>query len=158
MGLAGGIGQAVPRKEDARLLTGRGRYLPDIVLPNMAFAAIVRSPHAHARIRAIDKSRALKSPGVIAVLTGADFEADGRNPIPHAVSIEGMPDVTLRLFPGHEALHRVDRDIARRQGALRRRAGGDGDRGRAHGGEGCGRAGRGRLRAASRPWCARRMR
>jgi aerobic carbon-monoxide dehydrogenase large subunit len=100
MGLAGGIGQAVPRKEDARLLTGRGRYLPDIVLPNMAFAAIVRSPHAHARIRAIDKSRALKSPGVIAVLTGADFKADGRNPIPHTVSIEGMPDVTLRLFPG----------------------------------------------------------
>jgi len=98
--ITSGIGQAVPRKEDLRLLTGRGRYLPDIVLPNMAFAAIVRSPHAHARIRGIDKSRAEKSPGVIAIFTGADFLADGRGAIPHAAAVEGMPDVTLRLFPG----------------------------------------------------------
>jgi aerobic carbon-monoxide dehydrogenase large subunit len=98
--IAFGIGQAVPRKEDARLLTGRGRYLPDISLPNMAFAAIVRSPHAHARIRSVDKSAADKAPGVIAVLSGADFAADGRNPIPHQANVEGMPDVTLRLKPG----------------------------------------------------------
>ena len=49
-----GIGQPVPRKEDLRLLTGGGRYVPDIALPNMAFAAMLRSPHAHARIEAID--------------------------------------------------------------------------------------------------------
>jgi len=57
-----GIGQPVPRKEDLRFLTGRGRYLPDIMLPNMAFAVLVRSPHAHALIRSIDKRAAESSP------------------------------------------------------------------------------------------------
>jgi len=50
-----GIGQAVPRTEDLRLLTGRGRYLEDINLPGQAHAAVLRSPHAHARIAAIDR-------------------------------------------------------------------------------------------------------
>jgi aerobic carbon-monoxide dehydrogenase large subunit len=95
-----GIGQSVRRKEDWRLLTGNGRYLPDISLPRMAFAAMVRSPYGHARIRSIDTSAARAAPGVIAVFTGADFAGDGRNPIPHQVAIEGKPDVTLRLRPG----------------------------------------------------------
>jgi carbon-monoxide dehydrogenase large subunit len=95
-----GIGQPVPRKEDLRLLTGGGRYVPDIALPNMAFAAMLRSPHAHARIEAIDTTRARASPGVIAVFTHADFDADGRRPIPHQAAVSGTPDVTLRVRPG----------------------------------------------------------
>jgi len=95
-----GIGQPVRRKEDLRLLTGRGQYVPDISLPNMVFAAMVRSPHAHALVRAIDSSAARSVPGVIAIFTGADFDADGRNPIPHAAAITGAPDVTIRVRPG----------------------------------------------------------
>jgi aerobic carbon-monoxide dehydrogenase large subunit len=97
-----GIGQSVPRKEDVRLLIGRGRYVPDITLPNMAFATMVRSPHAHARIRTIDTTRARAMPGVIAVFTRADFDADGRRPIPHQASVSGAPDVTLRVRPGSD--------------------------------------------------------
>ena len=78
-----GIGQPVRRKEDFRLLTGRGRYGDDVVLPGMAHAVFVRSPHAHARIVSVDKAAALAAPGVLAVLTGADYVADGLGPIPH---------------------------------------------------------------------------
>jgi aerobic carbon-monoxide dehydrogenase large subunit len=95
-----GIGQPVLRKEDLRLLTGRGRYLPDISLPRMAFAAIVRSPHGHARIKSIELRAARAAPGVVAILTGADFVADGRKPIPHNASVKGPPDVGLRLRDG----------------------------------------------------------
>ena len=95
-----GIGQPVPRKEDLRLLTGGGRYVPDIALPDMAFAAMVRSPHAHARIAAIDATRARALPGVIAVFTRADFDADGLRPIPHQAAVSGAPDVALRVRSG----------------------------------------------------------
>jgi aerobic carbon-monoxide dehydrogenase large subunit len=95
-----GIGQAVRRKEDLRLLTGKGRYLPDILLTNMAFAAMVRSPHGHARVKSIDARAARAAPGVIAVLTGKDFVADGLSPIPHNAQVSGPPDVTLRVKPG----------------------------------------------------------
>ena len=64
------LGQPVPRFEDPRLLRGGGRYVDDFVLPRMAFGYVLRSPHAHARIRAIDTSRAKQAPGVLAVLTG----------------------------------------------------------------------------------------
>ncbi len=67
-----GIGQPVRRVEDQRLVTGRGRYTDDINLPGQAYGYVVRSPHAHARIRRIDTSRALAAPGVLAVLTAAD--------------------------------------------------------------------------------------
>ena len=97
-----GIGQPVPRSGDARLLTGGGRYLPDITLPNMAFAAMVRSPHAHARIRAIDTSKACAVPGVVAVLTRADFDTDGLRPIPHQAAVAGGTDITLRVRPGFQ--------------------------------------------------------
>ena len=76
------IGQSIKRVEDERFITGRGRYTDDIVLPNMAYAAIVRSPHAHARITAIDASAALDHDDVIAVFTGEDMKDDGINPIP----------------------------------------------------------------------------
>src|ERR1700730_14076908 len=77
------IGQALPRKEDARLLTGGGRYSDDIDLPGQAYATFVRSPHAHAHILAVDTAAARAMPGVLAVLTGADAAADGLSPIPH---------------------------------------------------------------------------
>jgi 2-furoyl-CoA dehydrogenase large subunit len=66
------IGSAVPRVEDARLLTGRGRYMADLVFPGSREAAILRSPHPHARIAAIDARAARLRPGVDAVLTGED--------------------------------------------------------------------------------------
>jgi carbon-monoxide dehydrogenase large subunit len=97
-----GIGQPVPRKDDARLLTGGGRYLPDIALPGMAFAAMVRSPHAHARIVVIDTAKARASPGVIAVLTHADFDQDGLRPIPHQATLAGGTDIALRVRSGFQ--------------------------------------------------------
>ncbi|HEY1502790.1 MAG TPA: xanthine dehydrogenase family protein molybdopterin-binding subunit, partial [Stellaceae bacterium] len=70
-----GIGKPVRRKEDRRLLTGRGRYTVDIDIPGQAHAVLLRSPHAHARIKSIDTARAQASPGVLAVFTGADVLA-----------------------------------------------------------------------------------
>lgn len=69
------IGQSVKRTEDKRFLTGQGRYTDDIVLPNMVYAYILRSPYAHARIKSIDTSKALAMKGVVAIYTGKDFEA-----------------------------------------------------------------------------------
>jgi carbon-monoxide dehydrogenase large subunit len=92
-----GIGQPVRRKEDFRLLTGQGSFADDISLPEMVHAVIVRAPHAHARIVSIDNSAALASPGVLGVLTGRDFVADGLAPIPHGAGLMGPPDVAVRL-------------------------------------------------------------
>ncbi len=81
------VGDRLLRKEDPRLVQGRGRYVGDITLPGILHAAIVRSPHAHARIGAIDAARALKAPGVAGVVTFADLgEATRPLPIvpPHA--------------------------------------------------------------------------
>ena len=77
-----GIGQAVTRFEDPRLVRGEGRYVGDIVLPGMAFGYVLRSPHAHARIRSIDTAKAGAAPGVLAVLTGADWQASGFGDLP----------------------------------------------------------------------------
>ena len=76
------IGQSVRRREDPRLLTGRGRYFDDLKLADQFHAAIVRSPHAHADIKDIDTRAALQMPGVHAVLTGKDYEADGFGTMP----------------------------------------------------------------------------
>ena len=70
-----GIGQPVTRREDQRLLTGAGRYTDDIDIPGQAYAHILRSPHAHAEIAAIDTAAATVAPGVACVLTGADIAA-----------------------------------------------------------------------------------
>ena len=72
-----GIGAKVPRKEDQRFITGKGRYTDDINLPGQVHAYFVRSPHAHATINAINKAPAEGMPGVLAVLTGEDAKADG---------------------------------------------------------------------------------
>ena len=77
-----GIGAAVRRKEDARFLTGKGRYTDDIQRPGQLYAHFVRSPHAHANIAGIDVSAAQAAPGVAAVLTGADLAADGVGGLP----------------------------------------------------------------------------
>jgi aerobic carbon-monoxide dehydrogenase large subunit len=76
------IGQSVSRFEDPRLLKGGGRYVGDMVLPGMVFGQVLRSPHAHARIRSIDVSRAKAAPGVLAVLIGADWQASGWADLP----------------------------------------------------------------------------
>ncbi|MGE0747115.1 MAG: xanthine dehydrogenase family protein molybdopterin-binding subunit, partial [Rhodospirillales bacterium] len=78
-----GISRSVPRVEDLRLLRGKGRYVDDDVLPGQAQAYMMRSPHAHARIGSIDTTAAAAAPGVLAVLTNADWKADGLGPIPH---------------------------------------------------------------------------
>src|SRR6185295_13710765 len=78
-----GFGRPIPRKEDARLVTGRGRFSDDFNLPGQTYAHLVRSPHAHARVLSIDASAALAMPGVLAVLTGRDAAADGLASIPH---------------------------------------------------------------------------
>src|SRR6266404_4357574 len=78
------LGQPVSRFEDPRLLRGGGRYVDDMVLPRMAFGHVLRSPHAHARIRSIDVTEAKAAPGVLAVLTGADWEASGWRDLPSA--------------------------------------------------------------------------
>ena len=77
-----GIGKPVARKEDDRLLQGQGCYTDDFNLPGQAYASVVRSPHAHARIRSIDAKEALAMPDVLAVLTGNDAAQDGLKPVP----------------------------------------------------------------------------
>jgi carbon-monoxide dehydrogenase large subunit len=77
------IGKPMPRNEDARLVTGRGRFSDDFRLDDQAYAAMVRSPYPHARIRRVDTGRVRAMPGVLGVFTGADCLADKLGPIPH---------------------------------------------------------------------------
>src|SRR5260370_2691658 len=66
------VGSREKRPDDPRILTGRGRYVDDVVLPRMVHVAFVRSPHAHARVTRVEVGRARRAPGVAGVLTGAD--------------------------------------------------------------------------------------
>ena len=79
-----GLGTSRLRKEDARFIRGKGTYIDDIKLPGMLFGAIVRSPYAHARIKSINKAKALAVPGVVAVLTADDLKP---------VKLDWMPTV-----------------------------------------------------------------
>ena len=72
-----GLGQSVPRYEDPRLLRGGGQYTDDLNRPGQARGHVLRSPHAHARIAGIDCTAARAAPGVLAVLTHDDWQADG---------------------------------------------------------------------------------
>src|SRR5690348_17088693 len=95
------LGQPVPRFEDPRLLRGGGRYVDDFVLPRMVFGHVLRSPHAHAQIRSIDVRAAKQMPGVLAVLTGADWKASGWSDLPAAGGMKrpgGLPSYKPR-FP-----------------------------------------------------------
>ena len=85
-----GIGASPRRKEDGRFITGRGQYTDDIVLPGQLYAAFVRSPHAHARVRSVNATRARGLAGVRSVYTGADLKAAGVNPIPVAWLLPGL--------------------------------------------------------------------
>ena len=75
MGDMNSIGVSVKRKEDYRFLTGAGTYTDDLTLPHQSYASFVRSPHAHAKIKAIKQDKALKAPGVVAIFTGEDLAA-----------------------------------------------------------------------------------
>jgi carbon-monoxide dehydrogenase large subunit len=94
-----GIGVPVRRREDRRFLTGRGRYVHDIVRPGQLYAVFLRSPHAHAEILAIDKTEALANHGVAAIFTGADVAADKLNGVPCAWGIAGKDGSPMKEPP-----------------------------------------------------------
>ena len=143
------IGKPIRRAEDERLITGRGQFSDDFRFDGQTYAAIVRSPYPHARIRGIDSSRARKMKGVLGVFTGADCLADKLGPIPH----DPLPKTARR----HEAaragrrqgVHRTAHAAAGRQGAPCRRGGGDGGCRDQEPGARRRRGGRGRLRGAA---------
>ncbi|MFZ2066083.1 MAG: xanthine dehydrogenase family protein molybdopterin-binding subunit [Xanthobacteraceae bacterium] len=97
------IGKPLPRKEDARLITGHGRFTDDFAVEGQTYAAIVRSPHPHARIAAIITERAKAMPGVLGVFTGADCAADKIGPIPHDPVPKTKYDMKLH-GPGGKAV------------------------------------------------------
>ena len=109
------IGKPLARKEDARLITGKGRFTDDFTLANQTWAAMVRSPYPHARIVSIDPSAALEMPGVLAVYTGADCAADGLKDIPHNPVPSTQFDVKLtgrngtKVFIGSHLLLPTDK-------------------------------------------------
>jgi carbon-monoxide dehydrogenase large subunit len=98
----GYVGQAMKRREDPRMITGRGNYIDDIVLPGMLHLAVVRSPEAHADIVSIDTAEAKAAPGVVAVFTGEELAADFAGPIP---MVWDPPGVEIRT-PEHWPLKR----------------------------------------------------
>ena len=97
------IGESVLRKEDLRFLTGVGQYTDDVQLPGMAYTVFVRSPHAHATIRSINKQAALGSPGVLAVFDGQDVANDKVGGLPCGWLITGT-DGTPMKEPPHPIL------------------------------------------------------
>ncbi len=98
-----GIGASVRRKEDLRFLTGHGKYTDDINLPRQTYAYFLRSPHAHATLKGIDKAAAMAAPGVVAILTGEEIAADGVGGIPCGWQIHSK-DGSPMAEPAHPAL------------------------------------------------------
>jgi carbon-monoxide dehydrogenase large subunit len=94
-----GIGAAVRRREDVRLLTGNGRFVSDLAFEGELHCAFLRSPHAHARIRRIDTSAAALAPGVVAVYTGADMAADDVGPMASLWRIPGANGTRMNEPP-----------------------------------------------------------
>jgi carbon-monoxide dehydrogenase large subunit len=94
-----GIGASPRRKEDQRFLTGRGNYVADIKRPGMVAGVFVRSPHAHAKLKAIDAKPALAMPGVLAVFTGEDLKADGVGGLPCGWGITGKGGLPMKEPP-----------------------------------------------------------
>src|SRR5271165_1418178 len=109
------IGRPLPRFEDLRLVRGGGRYTDDISVPGEAFAVFVRAPHAHAEITGIDTAAARASPGVVAVLTGADYVADGHIGMSHFPNPADAIDVRIPSFrpsPKHAILDELQLPLA----------------------------------------------
>ena len=102
---AAGIGQPARRKEDPRLLTGRGRFIDDVNLPGQAHGHVLRSPHAHARILDLDSCAAAASEGVLAVYTAADLAADGVGDLP-PFYLPPAPEGELVFASGYPVLAR----------------------------------------------------
>src|SRR5437660_12112099 len=100
-----GIGQPVRRVEDRRFITGRGRYLDDLYRPRQAYAVMLRSPHAHARIRAVDTTAPLAAPSVLAVYTGEDLARDGLGTIPCLSGVTNR-DGSPSALPPHPSIAR----------------------------------------------------
>ena len=100
-----GIGQPVRRVEDRRFITGRGNYLDDISRPRQAYAFMLRSPHAHARIRRVDPAAAITAAGVLAVFTGEDLARDGLGTIPCLSAVTNR-DGSAATLPPHPAIVR----------------------------------------------------
>ena len=98
-----GIGQPLKRVEDARLLTGQGRYTADIDLDGQAFGHVLRSPHAHARIDGIDLNDALKMPGVMAIYTADEIGRAGLGTI-KCLAPATQPDGSVQPMPPHPVL------------------------------------------------------
>ena len=92
------IGRRLPRREDGRLLTGQGRFSDDVNVAGQCYAQFVRSPYAHAAINGIDTTDALRSPGVVAILTGKDWEADDHGNISHVADPADGCDPTMKTF------------------------------------------------------------
>ncbi|MBI5258778.1 MAG: xanthine dehydrogenase family protein molybdopterin-binding subunit [Burkholderiales bacterium] len=88
----GFVGQSVERREDARFLTGRGQYTDDITLPQQSYGVFLRSPYAHARIKALDTRAATQAEGVLGIFTGEHFKAVGGLPCGWLInSLDGTP-------------------------------------------------------------------
>ncbi|HEY8012943.1 MAG TPA: xanthine dehydrogenase family protein molybdopterin-binding subunit, partial [Dongiaceae bacterium] len=98
-----GIGASVQRKEDFRFLTGRGTYTDDINRHGQTHAYILRSPHASAKIKSVDTAKAKQAPGVVAILTGADYAADGKGGLPCGWQIHSK-DGSPMVEPPHPPL------------------------------------------------------
>ena len=94
----GGIGAPVRRKEDERFVTGQGHYADDTLIANTSYAFILRSPHAHARLRGIDTAAALKAPGVLTVLTGEDAAREKLGGLPCQQFPRTAPPPGVRFF------------------------------------------------------------
>jgi len=97
------IGTPLPRKEDARLTTGAGRFSDDFSAPGQCYLAVARSPYPHARIRGVNFSRARAMPGVVGTYSGADCLTEGLNPIPHDPVPKTKYDMKLQA-PGGGAV------------------------------------------------------
>jgi aerobic carbon-monoxide dehydrogenase large subunit len=98
------IGRPMPRFEDRRLVRGAGKYSDDITMPGQAIAAFVRSPHAHAIVKRIEVAAARTMPGVIAILTSADYVADGLNGALQRANPAGATDIKARAFAPEKRL------------------------------------------------------
>src|SRR5712671_2817887 len=111
----GAIGRPLRRKEDHRLLTGKGRFTDDFSMAEQAYAVMVRSPYPHARMVRVDGRRAQRLPGVLGVFSGRDCLADGLAPIPHSPVPSTRYDLKLTgpggaaIFIGPQPLLPVDK-------------------------------------------------